>query len=237
MQLHIDFSTNMLNLPVSYNSILQGFVYNTLGRADPSFSDDVHNKGRAQKINLPKCFTFGRLIGNYDYRKSKQEIIFSDHAAFEIRCTEQSFIEKFMSGCHEGEMVKLGTNFVKINKMFAENKKITESTINAFCISPFVYRAPFPECNFFDANYAAGKIINNARYKWLCAGFDASDFELDIEFADFQPKKSQPVFKNTYIIAWEIPFTLKGNARTIDFLYNTGIGKRNSQGFGMFGIK
>ena len=234
MQIHIDFSTNMLNLPVSYNSIVQGFIYNTLSVADPCFSYYIHNKGRKQGVNLFKLFTFSRLKGKYDIRR--REIIFPRTASLEIRSPDISFIENFLRGCSEGDTVQLGTNHVRIDRIAAEDKKITENTVSAFCLSPFVYPDEFPQCNLFNHDMAKYKLINNARNKWLSEGFDGADFALDVDFTGCQPKKAQCVFKNTYIIGWDTPFLLKGNPEIIDFLYNTGIGNRNSQGFGMFGI-
>lgn len=235
MQLHIDFSTDLLNLPIAYNSILQGFIYHTLETADPAYSDAVHNKGREKSLNESKDFTFGRLTGSYDIRG--REIIFPQRASLEIRSADERFIQKLLLGLSEGEWVKLGTNAAKIESLRAENRIITRSSLAAYCLSPFTFRAPFSECNIFDASLARKKLLDNAFRKWTQAGHDEADFALDIEFTGAEPKKSQVVFKTISIIAWDTPFILRGNAPVLDFLYNTGVGKSNSQGFGMFGIR
>lgn len=44
-------------------------------------------------------------------------------------------------------------------------------------------------------------------------------------------------FKNKiYITAWYGEFILNGHPQLLTLLYNTGIGDRNSQGFGMFDV-
>ncbi len=37
-----------------------------------------------------------------------------------------------------------------------------------------------------------------------------------------------------FITAWKGSFTLKSDVESLQFLYDTGLGSRNSQGFGMF---
>ena len=43
-------------------------------------------------------------------------------------------------------------------------------------------------------------------------------------------------YKGSYINAWYGTFQLKGKRKYLDFLYQTGVGSKNSQGFGMFEI-
>jgi CRISPR-associated endoribonuclease Cas6 len=44
-------------------------------------------------------------------------------------------------------------------------------------------------------------------------------------------------YKNFYITAWKGDYLLVGERKYLDFLYQTGVGSKNSQGFGMFDIK
>lgn len=48
------------------------------------------------------------------------------------------------------------------------------------------------------------------------------------------PKKMVTRYKNSYITAWYGTYCLKGERKYLDFLYQTGLGAKNSQGFGMF---
>lgn len=47
-------------------------------------------------------------------------------------------------------------------------------------------------------------------------------------------KKQVTLFKGTRITAWDGRFRLKGDPALLTFLYNTGLGTKSSQGFGMF---
>ena len=44
-------------------------------------------------------------------------------------------------------------------------------------------------------------------------------------------------YKGFYLSAWLGEYQLTGPRKNLDFLYQTGLGCRNSQGFGMFEIK
>ena len=44
-------------------------------------------------------------------------------------------------------------------------------------------------------------------------------------------------FKTTFITAWHGRFVLEAPPRVLELLYDTGLGSKNSQGFGMFEIK
>ena len=42
--------------------------------------------------------------------------------------------------------------------------------------------------------------------------------------------------QNIYVTAWKGSFSMSGPPDALDFLYQTGLGSRNSQGFGMFDV-
>ena len=48
------------------------------------------------------------------------------------------------------------------------------------------------------------------------------------------PHKRVTQFKGIYLTGWEGDFLLEGASETLCLLYQTGLGDRNSQGFGMF---
>ena len=50
------------------------------------------------------------------------------------------------------------------------------------------------------------------------------------------PQKVVTNYKGTYITAWRGTYKLSGERKYLDFLYQTGLGAKNAQGFGMFEI-
>lgn len=43
-------------------------------------------------------------------------------------------------------------------------------------------------------------------------------------------------YKNIYISGWKGYYRIRGKRKYLDFLYQTGLGSKNSQGFGMFDV-
>ena len=43
-------------------------------------------------------------------------------------------------------------------------------------------------------------------------------------------------YKSAYLSGWKGIYRMKGKRKYINFLYQTGLGSKNSQGFGMFEI-
>jgi len=233
LQIFISFKTNNLNLPLSYNQMLQGFIFRTLEKSDSKYSEGLHNSGKDENKNLPKLFCFGRLIGHY-YRRGKN-IIFPSYALLEIRCPDIVFIEKFISGCTVGEEVQLGKyNKVIIDSICVSDRIITESTFTARTVSPFAIHTTANARKEFNPDTVRNKLLNNAMYKWEVYGNSIDDFSLDIKWTSRKPKPTHAVFDKTNIASWETDFILSGNSNTLNFIYNTGIGARNSQGFGLF---
>ena len=52
----------------------------------------------------------------------------------------------------------------------------------------------------------------------------------------FEKDKYVTKYKGFYINAWFGMYVLTGKRQYLDFLYQTGIGSKNAQGFGMFEI-
>ena len=50
------------------------------------------------------------------------------------------------------------------------------------------------------------------------------------------PRKIVTKYKGIYITGWLGNYKISGERKYLDFLYQTGLGAKNSQGFGMFSI-
>ena len=90
-----------------------------------------------------------------------------------------------------------------------------------------IYHSP-SEAAFYE------HIIRNAQRKWS-SFYGNVPFALSVEAVEDMPcRRLVTTFKRTYITAWYGNFVLHGAPQVMDFLYHTGLGARNSQGFGMF---
>ena len=228
MQIKLKLGSDVrINLPIANQHALQSMIYNAI-RTCPSYSRFLHDSGMSDgEDSLFKLFTFGKLRGTYTV--VRKYIIYEGPVWFEIRCTDPFMCQLLLESFKYGSELQILRNKVKVLSCRLENRVVFEDRIKVNMLSPVTQKTKTPDRKtvYFapDEDIFYEKIIDNARRKWI------SKFGDDCEY-----RKLITTFKETYINAWFGQFILSGNPKTLDFLYNTGIGSKNSQGFGMFEI-
>jgi len=238
MQLKITLSGNKIQLPLAASSIVQGFIYSAL-TDNLSFSHQLHEEGYIFEQRKFKLFSFSELRGKYDV--IGKQMIFQDKAFLEIRSVNPYMIQLLYTYFLNNKSVSLGGNTVNVTGLTINNKTVFSNGVRIKTLSPITvyttsdnghttYYSPRNE-DFYEA------VISNATRKWRSISGEISDFDFTISPIE-NPwyVKRVTSFKDTLITAWHGEFYLKGSAQILDFLYNTGLGSKNSQGFGMFEI-
>lgn len=225
-------------LPIAANSTIQGLIYNML-KADGFYSHILHEEGNRIAGKSYKLFTFSEIKGRYIINDKK--IIYKSDISLEIRSVAPYFIQLLFSYFSQNKLIHLGDNVLEITNVKIEDKKILNENIIIKTLSPItayitnsdghtVYYSP-KEQRFYDL------IINNAKRKMQSYFKTDKDFELEITpRQNTQFVKRATKFKDTFITAWHGEFHLTGTLETLNFLYETGLGSKNSQGFGMFQV-
>ena len=237
MQILITLQKERIRLPIATSEILQGLIYHAL-RSDIEYSNKVHNEGLTASNRRFKAFSFGELKGRYEI--DGKEIIYLSAVSLEVRSEDAYFIQLLFKYFTNKKVVRLGNNDVEVVGVELKNETIFDDMIRIKTISPITvyetsetghttYYSP-DEPEFYSA------IIANARRKWQSYyGIDVDfDFTIAPDGAKFIKRATR--YKNTFITAWHGSFMLKGSLKILNFLYNTGLGSKNSQGFGLFEI-
>lgn len=238
MQISVTFKKDKIVLPIATSETVQGLIYHALSR-DSFYSKQVHDEGNEFLKRKFKLFNFSELKGKY--KIENKNIVYISSAELEIRATDIYLIQLLFDYFSKNRFVRLGNNTVEVDDLRLLDEKIFSDRIVLRTLSPItayiteanghtVYFSPEDE-EFYSA------VCANAKRKWLSYGGDERDFALEIspcEGTRFIKRATR--FKDTFITAWHGAFVLKGTPRVIDFLYNTGLGSKNSQGFGMFEI-
>lgn len=211
-------------------------IYNAMEN-NAAFSRFLHDGGYINEDRIFKLFTFSPLRGNYSVKDKK--ITFSDRVSLEIRSVEPAVIQPLICSFKKGSKVNIGRNILTVEKCILKDKIIfqpcvkikTVSPVTAYVTRDYTNRIYFsPDDGDFNQ-----LVVNNAKRKWLSAGKKEEQFDLSLKRIDEIPlKKEVTAFKMSHITAWHGGFILEGNPEVINFLYNTGLGSKNSQGFGMF---
>jgi len=238
MKLRITFSGSRITLPLAMNEIIQGLLYNTIG-SDKDYSSELHNVGHNSQGRKYKLFTFSELTGRYEI--NGKHIIFLSDASLTVSSADAYFMQLLIQRFVPGQSILLGNNRVTVKDARLENQDIYASQITVRTASPItvyittedgktVYYSPA------DPEFYEG-IVTNARRKWESIHGDDKDFTLSImpkEGIRFIRRNTR--FKSTFITAWHGSFILRAAPSILAFLYDTGLGAKNSQGFGSFEI-
>ncbi len=237
MQLFVILNGESLALPINYRPLVHGMIYNTLS-ALPAYSEYLHNLQRTQRGRPFKGFTFSRLTGKYTM--DGHRILFCDEIKLEIRSCEDAFIELLRQGIAASDSLRLGKESVPVKDCRVGDTRLLLEEAHIRMVSPAVAYRTLENRNtvFFqpDDRQFYQSLETNARRKWR---FHHGDAPCDISVSPlFQglPKKQFSTFKGTYITGWFGDYRLKGTPELLDLLYQTGLGSKNPEGFGLFSV-
>ncbi|MCS7213070.1 MAG: CRISPR-associated endoribonuclease Cas6 [Candidatus Calescibacterium sp.] len=244
MRIGISFvaKSSVLSLPLNYNHIIQGFIYSHIGSSIASF---LHEKGFEFEKRKFKLFTFSRLTGKY--KIDQERIFFPERATLYV----SSPIEKFITS--------LAVNLVRRNTFFIDGQEVFVSGIEVIkkpeikdtvvikMLSPITIYSTFETedgrkktyyYSPFERDFS--ELVRQNIIKKYIAFFENAppDTSFTIEPLCVDHKKDNIIliYKGNIIKGWMGTYRLCGSLDLISFAYETGIGGKNSQGFGMFKI-
>ena len=240
MQFRLYFSfPGQLSLPLGYNHILQGFIYETL-RAEPENSAFLHDHGYIDENRPFKLFVFSQIDGKYEVKAPK--IFFNESISFEIRSPMSDFCDIFYLALMHREQYILNGQEVFLTGCVATKRTITSDDIKVRTLSPIaltktcmdedskktIYISPD------DEEYETS-VISNFVNKYRAAYGNGPEPGLRICPVNVTGK-DKVVTKfggKIYVTAWNGIYRLTGDPHYLQFLYDCGVGAKNSQGFGM----
>lgn len=239
LELH---SENGLTVPIHYNYIIQGFIYNSIS---PKLADILHNKGFTVGKRKFKLFTFSRILGRYNLDNRKGRITFNSPFKLIISSAMGEFIEEIGEELLLSETVRIGSQNVSLNSVEVSGDTIDRDSIKIKMLSPMTmystlrdmegnkktyYYSPF-ESDFSD------KISDNARKKYKAYYDKEPEGEIRIEPLKVNTSNQKIImYKGTVIKGWMGIYQLSGDRELMNLVYDTGLGGKNSQGFGCFEI-
>ena len=225
-----------LSLPINYNHILQAVIYRTLSIM-PDYSQFLHGDGFVRGQRKYKIFQFSQLNGLYQIQNKR--ITFYDEVSFEIRSPEPLLIRLAADAIWENGITLSEYTFRNI-QLELYDYTIEESDIRIRMKPPLTVYSTDPETKksyYFEPDQEEFyRLVNDnfrRKYQAYYGVFPHRSVEMKNE-EDGVYRKLVTRYKESYITAWYGTYCLKGERKYLDFLYQTGLGSKNSQGFGMF---
>lgn len=224
-----------LQLPVSYQNYLQGIIYGWL-KTDRDYADFIHNTGAAAGNSHFKMFTFSSLEGRSTYRN--HTLIFHGNIRFEIRSADDYMIDLIEDSVSKNPYIRIDSAILSIVGYEVHAFVITADTVNIRMRTPVIARTTGEDkyVTYYrpDQQMFYQLIYTNALKKYEFVEHD------DVpEFSMYPIKVSErdkvvAHYKDMVLTGWKGIYQLRGTSDLINFLYYTGLGERNGQGFGMF---
>ena len=237
-------------LPMDYQYYLSAWIYKVIGKADPEFSTFLHSEGYTLGNKRFKLFTYSPL--NFG-----RPTLWKEKSLFEIH-TDQLFLgvsfhlaeaaEKFIIGLFNNQQVYVGDQFNGLDLVVTQVERLPEPALN----STMSYRAVSPVVismkneNSKYAQYLSPVATNymDLLRQNLCNKYDSIPNvtplpeALNFEFKMNSEPKSKLVTVKPYtpeqskVRGFVFDFTLTCPVEIHQLIWTTGIGEKNSMGFG-----
>lgn len=240
MQLIITHETEPeLVLPINYHHILQSIIFKAIEKT-PEYEKNIHDYGYENGKRIYKLFQFSLLKGKY--KIEQKNIIFYETVRFEIRSIDVQMLlalKKYFErngicyGKHMIDKVDVRLEDTTIEKEDILIKMKTPLSVHSTdkLTHKTIFYSPY-EKKFTEL------VKDNFKRKYKAYTGKLPDSDIEIEIIKVSDKdKYVTNYKGFYISGWCGIYRLKGERKYLDFLYQTGLGDRNSQGFGMFDLK
>lgn len=226
-----------LELPIHYNHIIQAVVLRWL--SDDNYSKFIHDTGYKYKKRQYKMYTFSKIYGKFSIDYNKKTITYFDNVMLSISSLENEFMKYIINTAIISDVVIGKTRGQVENITFKSLDSINKGRIKTK--SPIVVYSTFLLEDKKKTYYYNPKedefetiIRNNLIKKYIAYyGSDLNNKEFKIHPLG-NLKESIVIYKGTVIKGWNGEFEIEGSPELIKIGYDTGLGSKNSQGFGCF---
>lgn len=223
-----------LSLPVAYNHMIQGALYGAWRGAFPQLHDDgFPSGGRAFRM-----FTFSPLEGAY--RVKERTISFTGPVRLEVRSPVPAMPEMLAEHLLLEGALQLGSRSLRVVSLDCRDRLLFPDSAEIVMRAPVTLHETLPDGR---TRYFAptDEVFPLRLAENLASKLEAAAQPLDPGVACVPRietlRKRVTSFKGTWISGYTGRFRLACAPETMAFLYYTGLGAGNSQGFGMFDIE
>jgi CRISPR-associated endoribonuclease Cas6 len=243
MQIKISFTSDRdIVLPIHYNNIIQGFIYNNI---DDKLAAFLHDGGYTSKGRNFKLFSFSRILGKG--KKEDQRFNFGRNIEFIVSSPLDDFCKSIANFMLQRDDLYLGQNNIKTDQIQIFNNTVDKDEIVVDTLSPIVTYSTLLRqdgrkytCYFMPGEADFDRIITEnliKKYNALNKRNNRDNKEIIFdESVNFIPltrvRQNLTYYKNIVIKGSSGKFLVKGDSRLLQVGLDAGFGSKNSQGFG-----
>ena len=246
MKIRLASGKDRLSLPVQYNNLIQGLIYNNL---DEALSSWLHEKGHVHEARRFKLFTFSRLFGKANIREGR--ITFEGPAHFYLASVDAEVLGSLAEHLLRSPQVRLGSAACRVEEVSVEPapEPVNGGPARLKALSPITVYSTLTKADGARKTYYYAPqegewneaILANLARKSRSLDWQ-TDPERDLEGSWVRPCKVSNRdhkildFKGTVIKGWTGLYEAKLPEPYLRLAYDAGLGSKNSQGFGMVGV-
>lgn len=227
-----------LVLPINYNHILQAIIYKGVS-ASADYSEFLHDSGFSYGSRSFKLFNFSLLQGKYDI--VDKSISFRNEVFFEVRSPD-IFMIRVLAESISKNGIDYGGLHISDVEVFLFDETVEDNAVQIQMVSPLCVYTTDPDTkrtHFYSPMEPEFPQLVNENFvrKYSACYGKAPESGVAIEPHHITDRdKFVTSYKGFYISGWMGTYYLYGARKHLDFLFQSGLGTRNSQGFGMFNI-
>lgn len=244
MRISIQFSSDKdIALPLHYNYMIQSFIYSNI---DEKLSRFLHEKGFIDGKRKFKGFAFSRLLSSgRKVLSNRKEIFVKPPFVLVVASPVDIFIESLAEKILKRNNLSLNQNKVYVESINVHVLPKFENSVTAKMLSPITVYSTLNKPDGGKKTYYYSPlerefselIVANLLKKHRAYYRKNLNGSLVVEPARVSNRDEKIIFyKGTVIKGWMGTYKLKGSPELIRLAYDSGIGSKNSQGFGCFKI-
>ena len=220
-----------LCIPLNYNYQLQSALYALLGEVGESVFWHDNGFGDFTKY---KGFCFGKLEGKHVVDRENKKIRFENIVRLEIRSSVFAFMDSFQRAVERHPFLKLYDTRLDVIGASLGNRHLAEKTTVFEAVTPIIVHETFPDGKTYFFDPAEEKfyvrICNNLSRKYESITGMPADAVCVRPESEF--RKTVTRYKGFLLTGYTGKIGVKASIQMLEFIYNTGLGEKNSQGFG-----
>ena len=224
---------NGLRLPFDYGYRVSSAIYR-LASADEEYSAFLHDCGYGEDGRRYKLFTYSPLKGHY--RIEDKRTCFDGDISLEVRSISERFCEAVKSTLLTNGSVKIMDTVLPVKMTEIYDRPLTAAEADIETVSPIVVSssADGKTLYFSPEDDCWEEMINLTLYRKFTAAYDEGPPSVVKLGLLGKPKKVVTRVKGIWVTGYHARLNLAAHPLVTAFLYETGLGAKNSQGFGMF---
>jgi CRISPR-associated endoribonuclease Cas6 len=233
---------DMIKLPFSHSPIQQGLIYTFLEKEAAKW---LHNQGFEYEKRSFKMFTFSDIIERgFPNHKEKRLTFPNGQVSFYVASPVDWILQQSAQNLIASKKIRLGSNDAYVSSISVlKQETITSNKIKVKTLSPITMHSTFEKPDGKKVTHYYSPFENdfeelikaNLHKKWQSLYREAcpyNNFSIKPMFGTNRKEKIR-YFKGTLIKGWTGMFEIEGDPKLLQFALDTGLGDRNSQGYGM----